>query len=137
MFIRNRNFERSLLFFFVLGIFILSVCSSPNSDRTKKDYGLSEKSQNAKHKETVLDSGVSVLRFKKAEMGDYIHWIFTDAKSRENSFYVSAKIDVDKMKMEKRKGQKCRVHWRKLRMFIPEGGGYYTVRRIYRIKCLG
>lgn len=78
--------------------------------------------------------------FVRVDEGDYFHFVITDKKGEEVSFFIlKGDATVDKVVEEPGTfvGKKCRVHWKTSVEDIPEAGGKLEIEQILSVEWLG
>ena len=78
--------------------------------------------------------------FVRVDEGDYFHFVITDTKGEEVSFFIlKGDATVDKVVEEPGKfvGKKCRVQWKTSVENIPEAGGKLEIEQILSVEWLG
>ena len=78
--------------------------------------------------------------FVRIDEGDYFHWVMTDKKGEEVSYFImSPDASVDKVIEEPGKfvGKKCRIQWKTSTENIPEAGGKLEIDQILSVEWRG
>lgn len=75
--------------------------------------------------------------FKAIEEGDYLHWLMTDNKGKEISFFIltpDASIEAVLKDPKKWIGKSCTITWKTSMEAIPEAGGKMKVNQILHVE---
>lgn len=72
--------------------------------------------------------------FKEISWGDYPHFVMTDKKGNEISFFCTDACGPFMDAPKKFEGKKVRVRWREIEKYIPEAGGVLPIREIVAIE---
>lgn len=87
----------------------------------------------------VLASGETIGYFDGIEWGDYCHFVVKDLNGELHGFFVymnfNKNLDIDGYENDpSHQGKKVKVKWQDIETYIPEGGGYYTIRELLNVE---